>query len=138
MATVGYGGTVERAWWLPERAHVIRHAAQASALFGYQWVRDGLVVAAFAGPEIESEGLNRRVLPSLDEPHLGVRLHDELWAHPMDNTLFTTTAIFGTARTAHFWDAFRAVTRFGTASSSDRRPPSTRPTPTANGGWGLT
>ena len=104
MAHLGYGGMGERAWDHPGAPRVIRHAVHASALIGYQWVRDGLVVAAFAGPEIEGEQLSRRALPRLDdEPHLGTRLHGEIWAHPSANTLLTATAIVGTARTPHLW-----------------------------------
>jgi hypothetical protein len=101
MAGIGYGGTVERVWREPEGS-VIRHALQGSALLGYQWVRDGLVIAAFAGPEIEGEELGRFTLSGA-EGHLGARLHGELWAHPTMNTLLTATVIGGTTRTPHLW-----------------------------------
>jgi hypothetical protein len=58
MASLGYGRTVERAWWHPDDLRVTRHAVHASALIGYQWIRDGLVVAALAGPEVEGERLS--------------------------------------------------------------------------------
>jgi hypothetical protein len=103
MASVGYGRTVERAWWEPTETHLIRHAVLASAVVGYQWVRDGLVVAALAGPEVEGERLSRDAVPSMGEAHLGARLHGEIWANPTQNTLLTTTVIGGTARTPHLW-----------------------------------
>jgi hypothetical protein len=103
MASLGYGGTVERLWWHPAQPRAMRHALHASALLGYQWVRDGLVAAAFAGPEIEGERLDTPALPRDDETHLGARLHGEVWAHPTAGTLLTTTLIAGTARAAHLW-----------------------------------
>jgi hypothetical protein len=103
MATIGYGGTVERVWWRPEGTDVIRHAVHGSALVGYQWVRDRIVVAAFAGPEIDSERLSDRAVSRDTTPQLGARLHGEIWAHPTVNTLLTTTVIVGTARTPHLW-----------------------------------
>ena len=104
MASLGYGGTVEEDDAAPGTgARMIRHAVHASALLGYQWVRDGLVIAAFAGPEIDAEQLSDNALPSVAEPHLGARLHGEIWAHPTTGTLLTTTLIVGTARTAHLW-----------------------------------
>ena len=103
MASLGYGRTVERLWGQPDEAHVIRHAVHASALLGYQWVRDGIVVAAFAGPEIDIEQLSDRAVPRVRDPHAGARVHGEIWAHPTANTLLTATVIAGTARTAHLW-----------------------------------
>ena len=103
MASIGYGGTVERAWWQPEGTHVIRHAVHGSALLGYQWLRDGLVVAALAGPEVDGERSSDQSAPRDTKPQLGARLHGEIWAHPTANTLLTTTVIVGTARTAHLW-----------------------------------
>jgi hypothetical protein len=103
MASVGYGGTLERVWWRPEGPHMVRHAVQASALVGYQWVRDGLVVAGLAGPEFDGEDLSDRATPRVTKPQLGARLHGEIWAHPTGDTLLTTTVIAGTARTTHLW-----------------------------------
>jgi Cellulose biosynthesis protein BcsS len=103
MASLGYGGTIERVEFQPEGARMIRHAVHASALLGYQWVGDGIVVAALAGPEIEGERFSRHAPPRATEPHLGARLHGEIWAHPTPNTLATATVIAGTARTAHVW-----------------------------------
>jgi hypothetical protein len=103
MASLGYGRTVERARGDASEAHLIRHAVQASAVIGYQWVSDGLVVAGLAGPEVEGERLSRDAMASLGEGHLGARLHGEIWAHPTQNTLWTTTVIGGTARTPHLW-----------------------------------
>jgi hypothetical protein len=103
MASVGYGRTVERAWWDSQDTQVTRHAAHASALLGYQWVRDGLVVAALAGPEVDGERLSDHPTARDKETHVGARLHGEIWAHPTATTLVTTTVIVGTARTAHLW-----------------------------------
>jgi hypothetical protein len=104
MASLGYGRTVERAWWQPEGPRFTRHAVHGSALLGYQWAGDGLVVAALAGPEIEGERLSHSLpMPRGTEAHLGVRLHGEIWAHPTASTLLTTTVIAGTARTMHLW-----------------------------------
>jgi hypothetical protein len=103
MASIGFGGTVERAWWRPDDTHVVRQAVHGSALLGYQWARDGIVVAAFAGPEVDSERVNDHGAPRDTGPQLGARLHGEIWAHPTANTLLTTTVIAGTARTAHLW-----------------------------------
>jgi hypothetical protein len=103
MASLGYGGTVERADHGPDDTHVIRQAIQASAVLGYQWVRDGLVIAAFAGPEADGEGLSHHLTPRMARPQFGARLHGEVWAHPTANTLLTATVIAGTARTAHLW-----------------------------------
>lgn len=103
MASIGYGGTVERVWQQPEGTRMTRHAVHASALVGYQWVRDGLVMAGLAGPEGDIEQLSDRTLPTGEKPHLGARLHGEIWAHPTANTLMTTTVIVGTARTPHLW-----------------------------------
>lgn len=103
MASLGYGGTDERLEG-PEGPRLTRHAVQASALLGYQWARDGVFLAVFAGPEVEGDRLNRSAsLPRMTDAHLGVRLHGEVWAHPTANTLFTTTMIVGTARTEHLW-----------------------------------
>jgi Cellulose biosynthesis protein BcsS len=103
MASVGYGGTVERIEGQPGDVRTIRHAVHASALVGYQWVRDGLVVAALAGPEVDADELSNRAIPRVSDPHLGARLHGEISAHPTATTLLTTTVIAGTARTAHLW-----------------------------------
>ncbi len=66
-------------------------------------MRDGLVVAALVGPEVESERSSDLPAPRDTTPQLGARLHGEIWAHPTANTLFTTTMIVGTARTEHLW-----------------------------------
>jgi hypothetical protein len=79
---------------------VIRHAVHASALLGYQWVRDGLVIAGFAGPDVEgehSDGHARRG----DEPQFRRPPAWRALGPPTDTTLLTTTLIVGTARTAH-------------------------------------
>lgn len=103
MASLGYGGTREQARFETDDGRVIRHALQGSALLGYQWVGDRVVVAALAGPEVEGEQLSDHFTPRVTRPHIGVRLHGEIWAHPTANTLLTGTAIVGTARTAHLW-----------------------------------
>jgi Cellulose biosynthesis protein BcsS len=103
MASLGYGGTRERARFETDDGRLIRHALQGSTLLGYQWVGDGLVVAALAGPEIEGEQLSDHFTPRVTRPHFGARLHGEIWAHPTQNTLLTGNAIVGTARTPHLW-----------------------------------
>jgi hypothetical protein len=103
MAGLGYGRTIEAVRQEPEGDRLTRDAVQGSALLGYQWVGDGLVFAALAGPEVEGEQRSDYVLARGFEAHLGVRLHGEVWAHPTTNTLLTTTVIVGTARTAHLW-----------------------------------
>lgn len=102
LASLGYGRTIERAWEQPEAPRFTRHAVLGSALLGYQWVGDGIVLAALAGPGVEGERSDRLVRQST-EAHLGARLHGEVWAHPTASTLLTTTVIVGTARTAHLW-----------------------------------
>ncbi len=104
MASLGYGRTVERAWSQPEAPLFTRNAAHGSALLGYQWAGDGLVLAALAGPEAEGERTSHSIAGRGEtDAHFGVRLHGEIWAHPTANTLLTTTMIVGTARTAHLW-----------------------------------
>jgi hypothetical protein len=133
MASLGYGGTAERAWSEAGETRLRRHALQASALLGYQWVSDGIVIAALAGPEIEGEHVSRRVMPDVSDAHFGLRLHGEIWAHPTTHTLLTTTVIVGTARTRIYGAGLRRVTPCGTASSSARRFRSTLPTRTGSG-----
>jgi len=103
MVSLGYGGTVERLELESGDGRAVRHALQASAVLGYQWVRDGLFIAALAGPEVEGEQLSEHVTQRISHPHFGARLHGEVWAHPTTSTLLTTTVIVGTARTAHLW-----------------------------------
>jgi Cellulose biosynthesis protein BcsS len=103
MAGVGYGRTIERVWGKPDGPRFTRETVHGSALLGYQWVRPGVVLAALAGPEIEGEQRSGHILERSSEAHAGLRLHGEIWAHPTDNTLLTTTVIAGRARTAHLW-----------------------------------
>jgi Cellulose biosynthesis protein BcsS len=103
MAGLGYGRTIEAVRQEPEGDRLTRDAVQGSALIGYQWVGDGLVFAALAGPEVEGEQRSDYVLARGFEAHVGARLHGEMWAHPTTDTLLTTTVIVGTARTAHLW-----------------------------------
>ncbi len=110
MAGIGYGRTIERAWEQPEAPRFTRHSVHGSALLGYQWAGDGVVLAALAGPEVEGERTSRHALSHGTEAHLGARLHGEIWAHPTASTLLTTTVNVGTARTAHLWG--RASARY--------------------------
>lgn len=75
-----------------------RYTASAAAVFGYQWMFDWGVVAAYAGPEAVMEMLIDGLGPSALPARSGLRLHGEVWARPTEATLLQATAVAGSTR----------------------------------------
>jgi hypothetical protein len=99
MGGIGYGRDRER----DRDDRFDRHKADAHLLIGHQWTVPGGVVALFGGVELDHEhetmasGAERRTASEI-----GGRLQFELWLHPTERTLVTTTLIAGSARN-HLW-----------------------------------
>ena len=99
MAVAGYGGRFERDPAAPGAPLAFRHAAQGSALLGYQHMLGWGALAAFVGPEIDHETFaHDRANGGESGPKFGARLHGEAWLHPSPDTLVTATLIAGSAR----------------------------------------
>ncbi|WP_407520592.1 cellulose biosynthesis protein BcsS [Methylobacterium oryzisoli] len=104
LAGLGYGARTERDRSQPDASsrppRVMRHTAAGYAVAGWQWVHDWGMTALFAGPEAGTEivggaGPGRPL-------RVGLRVHGEIWAHPVAGTLATATLIAGSAR-ADVW-----------------------------------
>lgn len=98
MGTIGYGGEFERVG-PPGTPLALRHTFLAGALAGYQWMMPWGALGALAGPELASEIY--REWESRDRhsrTRLGARVQGEVWAHPTENTLLTSTVVLGSAR----------------------------------------
>ena len=137
LAGAGGGGSAADGGLGSRSGFSVRPAAQASALLGYQWVNGPVTLAGLVGPELESERPSDGVSDRF-RTRFGLRAHAELWAQPTAETLFTATAIAGSAR-AHAW----ARTSVGYAFwkdifSSGRSSRFTRHRTTGNGAWGHT
>lgn len=75
-----------------------RYTASVAAVFGYQWLFDWGVIAAYAGPEAVMEMLIDGVGPSALPARSGLRLHGEVWARPTEATLLQANAVAGSSR----------------------------------------
>lgn len=98
MGSIGYGGEFERVG-PPGTPLALRHTFLAGALAGYQWMMPWGALGAFVGPELASEiyreweNRDRR-----SRTRFGARMQGEVWAHPTENTLLTSTVVLGSAR----------------------------------------
>ncbi|NEU13049.1 cellulose biosynthesis protein BcsS [Methylobacterium sp. BTF04] len=92
LASIGAGRRTEPA--------LVRQTIGFAAVFGYQWVRDWGVAAAYVGPEGSVEVLSGAAGSGILPARLGLRLHGEVWARPSEGTLLTATLILGSARTS--------------------------------------
>jgi hypothetical protein len=94
LASLGGGRRDERGSDGPRQ----RYTVSTAAVLGYQWCFDWGILAAYAGPEASTEMLRDGRGVSAREPHLGLRLHGEVWARPTEATLLQATAVAGSAR----------------------------------------
>lgn len=91
LVSLGDGVRVERRrCGCGATSSVMRLSAEASALFGYQWVLPRGVVATFAGFETSYGGERG--------PRNGLRTQAEAWLRPTEDTLVQAVLIVGTAR----------------------------------------
>lgn len=107
----GYGLTRERSR-SETSAPIERLTYQASTLVGYQWALPNLYAAAYLGPELrwEQVAYGGRI-ERLSRPHAGVQLQYEVWSNPTPGTLFTATAILGSANMS-VWSRVSTGLRF--------------------------
>ncbi len=93
LASLGGGQQGERG---PEGS-VQRYTALGALVFGYQWLFEWGVVAAFAGPETTTQMLVEPNGPLRLPSRFGLRLHGEIWARPSEGTMLQGTVVAGTA-----------------------------------------
>lgn len=94
------------------RVDLRRDTATAAAVFGYQWFEEQGMVGLFAGPEAirttlaGDGGIQDRRLRS------GLRLQQENWLRPTEETLVQTTVVAGTTRRS-VWARLAGGVRLG-------------------------
>lgn len=94
------------------RVDLRRTVATAAAVFGYQWFGEAGAVGIFAGPEASyttlagDGGIQDRTIRS------GLRVQQENWLRPTEETLVQTTVVAGTTRRS-VWARLAGGARLG-------------------------
>lgn len=103
LETSGFGYTRETMRLGSLRIPVDRYTYQSSVLGGYQFMSGPLYVAAYVGPELQTQQVAYSgTFARFSQPRLGVRGQVEIWYNPTPDTLLTTTVVASSA-SASLW-----------------------------------
>jgi hypothetical protein len=114
MISAGGGSRIESVPTVTgSRTAIRRTVVTTAAVFGYQWFTEMGALGAFAGPESSLTALTGEGGLAHLELRTGLRLQQEAWLRPSDDTLIQTTLIASTSRRSIWTRLAGGIRAFG-------------------------